>query len=139
MKRTFTASVVREGDWFVAQCLEVDVASQGESLDDAVANLKEALELHFAPPTATSLPDVRSIEVELGAASAAAVSRGQAEARSGRLRRGWPKGQPRQVRPNHPEGVRNRHPGWVAKTFPGFFDRPQAVAASCRLHPEPSC
>ncbi|MGH7433571.1 MAG: type II toxin-antitoxin system HicB family antitoxin, partial [Candidatus Methylomirabilales bacterium] len=29
MKRTFTASVWREGDWFVAQCLEVDVASQG--------------------------------------------------------------------------------------------------------------
>ena len=53
MKQTFTASVVREGDWFVAQCLEVDIASQGESLDDAVANLKEALELHFKPPTAT--------------------------------------------------------------------------------------
>ena len=53
MKRTFTASVVREGDWFVAQCLEVDVASQGESLDDAIANLREALELHFEPPTAT--------------------------------------------------------------------------------------
>ena len=68
MKRTFTASVVREGDWFVAQCLEVDIASQGESLDDAVANLKEALELHFEPPTATALPDLRSIEVELGAA-----------------------------------------------------------------------
>jgi len=32
MKRTFTASVWREGSWYVSQCLEVDVASQGESL-----------------------------------------------------------------------------------------------------------
>ncbi|HYP52673.1 MAG TPA: type II toxin-antitoxin system HicB family antitoxin [Pyrinomonadaceae bacterium] len=53
MQRTFTASVWREGDWFVAQCLEVDVASQGETEDDALANLREALELHFEPPVAT--------------------------------------------------------------------------------------
>ncbi len=48
MKRRFTASIWREGDWFVAQCLEVDVASQGESEDEALGNLREALELHFA-------------------------------------------------------------------------------------------
>jgi predicted RNase H-like HicB family nuclease len=39
------ASVVKEGDWYVAQCLQVDVASQGESIEQALANLKEALEL----------------------------------------------------------------------------------------------
>ena len=27
--QTFTASISREDDWFIAQCLEVDVASQG--------------------------------------------------------------------------------------------------------------
>ncbi|GAB1688469.1 hypothetical protein [Krasilnikovia sp. M28-CT-15] len=30
MVRTFTAAVHREDDWFVARCLELDVASQGE-------------------------------------------------------------------------------------------------------------
>ena len=68
MKRTLTASLVREGDWYVAQCLEVDVASQGETPDEAQANLREALELHFEPPTPTVLPEVRSVEVEVGTA-----------------------------------------------------------------------
>lgn len=68
MKRPFAASVWREGDWFVAQCLEIDVASQGETEDEALSNLKEALELYFEPPHATLPPRVRLIEVEVGAA-----------------------------------------------------------------------
>ncbi|MDP3063074.1 MAG: type II toxin-antitoxin system HicB family antitoxin, partial [Chloroflexota bacterium] len=35
MRRSFTASVWQEGDWYVAQCLEVDVASQGASEEEA--------------------------------------------------------------------------------------------------------
>lgn len=50
MKRTFTASVWQEGSWFVAQCVEVDIASQGETEAEALANLSEALSLHFEPP-----------------------------------------------------------------------------------------
>jgi predicted RNase H-like HicB family nuclease len=61
MKRQFAATVWREGKWFVSQCLEVDVASQGESEEEALANLKEALELHFEPPQTTR-------PVEVGAA-----------------------------------------------------------------------
>jgi predicted RNase H-like HicB family nuclease len=53
MKRPFAASVWREGNWYVSQCLEVDVASQGETEEEALSNLKEALELHFEPPQAT--------------------------------------------------------------------------------------
>lgn len=56
MKRTFTASITREGDWYIAQCLEVDVASQGETEEEALANLGEALSLHFTPPVATAHP-----------------------------------------------------------------------------------
>ena len=67
MKRTFTASVWREGDAYVAQALEVDVASQGESVDDALANLREALELYFEPPVATIAPRIYRIEVEIPA------------------------------------------------------------------------
>jgi predicted RNase H-like HicB family nuclease len=58
MKRTFTASITPEGDWYVAQCLEVDIASQGESEDEALVNLSEALALHFTLPVATALPDL---------------------------------------------------------------------------------
>jgi predicted RNase H-like HicB family nuclease len=52
----------------VSQCLELDVASQGETEEEALANLREALELHFEPPQATRPPMVRTIEVEVGAA-----------------------------------------------------------------------
>jgi predicted RNase H-like HicB family nuclease len=68
MKRIMNATVWQEGDWFVAQCLEVDVASQGTTEDEALANLHEALELHFEEPQATLFPQVRTIEVEVPAA-----------------------------------------------------------------------
>ena len=67
MKRPFNASITREGDWFVAQCLEVDVASQGKTEEKALENLREALELHFMPPRATVAPQVRQVEAETGA------------------------------------------------------------------------
>jgi len=67
VKRKFTASVWREGDWYVAQCLEVDVASQGRTEAEALKNLKEALALYFEPPTPTEPPRIREVEVELGA------------------------------------------------------------------------
>jgi len=53
MKRPFSATVWREGDWYVSQCLELDVASQGATEEEALANLKEALDLHFESPQAT--------------------------------------------------------------------------------------
>ncbi len=68
MKRPFAATVWREGSWYVSQCLEVDVASQGETEEEALANLREALQLHFEPPHATRAPNVRTVEVEVGAA-----------------------------------------------------------------------
>jgi predicted RNase H-like HicB family nuclease len=49
MKRPFAATVWREGNWYVSQCLEVDVASQGVTEEEALANLHEALELYFEP------------------------------------------------------------------------------------------
>ena len=67
MKRPFAATVWREGDWYVSQCLEADVASQGKTEAEALANLKEALELYFEPPNATCPQKVRTIEVEVGA------------------------------------------------------------------------
>jgi predicted RNase H-like HicB family nuclease len=41
----FTAVANREGKYYVAQCLGVEVASQGETIESAIENLREALEL----------------------------------------------------------------------------------------------
>jgi len=41
----FTAMIYRETDGFVAICPELDVASQGDSVEEASANLREAVEL----------------------------------------------------------------------------------------------
>jgi len=47
MNRQFTAIIEREGNGYVALCPEVDVASQGDTVDEARRNLHEALELFF--------------------------------------------------------------------------------------------
>lgn len=43
----FTAAVSHEDPWYVARCLEVEVTSQGETFDQALSNLREALALYF--------------------------------------------------------------------------------------------
>ena len=68
MKKRFTASVLKEDRLFVAQCLEVDVASQGDTEAEALANLREALELHFEAPRSSETPQLQIIDVEIGAA-----------------------------------------------------------------------
>ena len=45
MSKLLTAIIQREGDGFVALCPELDVASQGDTIPEATANLKEAVEL----------------------------------------------------------------------------------------------
>lgn len=47
MKRTLMAVLIREGEEFVALCPEIDVASQGDTVEEAKANLREAMELFF--------------------------------------------------------------------------------------------
>ncbi len=45
--RLLTAIIEKEGTGYVALCPELDIASQGETVEEARANLKEALELFF--------------------------------------------------------------------------------------------
>ena len=47
MSHHITAVIQQEENWYVAKCLENSIASQGKSLDEALTNLKEALELYF--------------------------------------------------------------------------------------------
>jgi len=65
LKETFTAVVWKEGKWYIAQCREFEVASQGKTKEDALKNLSEAIELHLSPPVATILPEVISIQAEV--------------------------------------------------------------------------
>ncbi len=56
------AVITPDGGWYVARCVEVEVASQGETAESALANLREALELYFEdepegrPPTPGTSP-----------------------------------------------------------------------------------
>jgi predicted RNase H-like HicB family nuclease len=67
---TLTATVTRDGEWYVSRCLEVEVASQGETVEEALANLREALELYFEDepaPVALVHPLVTSVDVRIPA------------------------------------------------------------------------
>jgi predicted RNase H-like HicB family nuclease len=47
MSKQLTAIIQREGNGFVAVCPELDIASQGDTIETARDNLREALELFF--------------------------------------------------------------------------------------------
>ena len=66
MSQIFSAVITKEGEWFVAQCLEMDIASQGETEQVALEHLHEAIELHLEEPQATILPPVHKLEVTIG-------------------------------------------------------------------------
>ena len=46
MSRRYTAVISKEDDWYVAYCVELVVVSQGRTIEEAQANLKEAVELY---------------------------------------------------------------------------------------------
>lgn len=55
--KQLTAIIEREGDGFVSLCPELDVASQGGTVDEAHRNLKEALELFFETASPQEIED----------------------------------------------------------------------------------
>jgi predicted RNase H-like HicB family nuclease len=57
------AVVYREDEHYVAQCLNVDVSSFGDTEEEALANLREALELYFEDMPATAITSVEAPEV----------------------------------------------------------------------------
>jgi len=54
-RRAFTAVIRREGDVYVALCPELDIASQGRSIEEAKANLSEALGLFLDSASADEI------------------------------------------------------------------------------------
>lgn len=65
MTRTFTAAIHREGDGYVAICTELDVASQGATVEEARANLREAVELFLESASPGEIKDRLQSEVYL--------------------------------------------------------------------------
>lgn len=55
--------VYREGEHYVAQCLNLDISSFGNTEADALANLQEALELYFEDAPASDAVPVEAAEV----------------------------------------------------------------------------
>ena len=63
MSRRLTAVIHREGEGFVALCPELDVASQGDTIEVARDNLREALELFFECASAAGVQERLGTEV----------------------------------------------------------------------------
>jgi predicted RNase H-like HicB family nuclease len=63
MTRTFTATIRREGDGFVALCPELDIASQGGSVEEARDNLREAVELFLETASPEEIAGRLSTEI----------------------------------------------------------------------------
>jgi predicted RNase H-like HicB family nuclease len=63
-----TAAITHEAPWYVARCLDVEVASQGETVEEALANLREALELYFEDaPTPDAIEPLIIASVDIAA------------------------------------------------------------------------
>ncbi len=65
-----TAVVTRDGDWYVARCLEVEATSQGETIEQALANLRDVVEVYLEEEPAPEMPQtplVTSFDVRVPA------------------------------------------------------------------------
>jgi len=61
MKRLNLKTIIwKEGEHYVAQCLNVDVSSFGSTQKEAMENIKEALELYFENKPVSAVPEVES-------------------------------------------------------------------------------
>jgi predicted RNase H-like HicB family nuclease len=72
-RRTFTAAIHKEGDAYVALCPELDIASQGETIETARENLREAIELFLETASQQEIAErlhgevyLSSLEVTIG-------------------------------------------------------------------------
>lgn len=53
MSVQITAIIQKEDDWYVAKCVENNVASQGKTIEEAIENLTEAIQLYYEDDNAT--------------------------------------------------------------------------------------
>ncbi len=60
MKSKLSGILHKEGDWYVSWCPELDIASQGKTVEEALLNLQEAVELYLEDED-VQLPEVSPI------------------------------------------------------------------------------
>lgn len=64
MKKISLQNVIwKEGKYYVAQCISVDVSSFGKTKKEALKNLKEALSLYFEDSSVKSILPIESVEI----------------------------------------------------------------------------
>lgn len=76
MTRTLTANIWREEDGYVSHCPELDIASQGDTVEEARANLQEAVDIFFEAAAAAEISErlkpemyTTTLEVNIGEAA----------------------------------------------------------------------
>jgi predicted RNase H-like HicB family nuclease len=76
MTKTLTVTIWREDDGYVSLCAELDIASQGDTVEEARSNLQEAVDLFFETADASEVAErlkpemyVTSMEVNIGEAA----------------------------------------------------------------------
>jgi predicted RNase H-like HicB family nuclease len=57
MLKRYTAVITKEENWYVSRCMELGVVSQGKTIAEAQANLKEAVELYVESFGVEDLPE----------------------------------------------------------------------------------
>lgn len=73
MRKRFNAVITREGKFYVANCIELGVVSQGTSIEDAQSNRREAIELYIESFGIEDLPESQGevifypLEIAVGA------------------------------------------------------------------------
>ena len=51
--------IIKKEEWFVATCLENNIASQGKTIDEVTENLKEAIALYYENETQEEIMPVK--------------------------------------------------------------------------------
>ncbi|MBI5223503.1 type II toxin-antitoxin system HicB family antitoxin [Candidatus Micrarchaeota archaeon] len=59
-----SATVEKDGKWYVAHCMELQITSQGKTVEEALANLKEALELYVKNADSDELEHLKTAHDE---------------------------------------------------------------------------
>lgn len=60
MKWVLKCSIWREGDWYVSHCKDLEIASQGETVEEAQTNLEEAIRLFLEVASYTEVMEYLS-------------------------------------------------------------------------------
>ena len=60
-----TIIIKQEDAWFVASCLENNIASQGKTLDEAISNLKEAIALYYEDESEEVVPVTHTEQMKI--------------------------------------------------------------------------